>query len=227
MKSKCNKFSFYLFPSFRDKLRHRRDSCRGATMVEAALVLPLLFLLVGAAVDFSLYHFSSLMAHHAAREGARQGATMTSFEVSEESQNFWTVTAQAVTSKLPPAGLLADAMIEIPGIQMEDETGLEVMQVIVNGTYNSVFMPGLKRPVNASIQLYREGPEPPQLLAVPVPASGDAPEEWTILGADGTPLKMYYKAMFTKAYADRDGEMFGTEGKDGPIVFRPQVPLLQ
>jgi len=52
----------------------RRDD-RGATLVEAALVYALLFLALFAVVEFGLAFKDWLSVSHAAREGARAGAT--------------------------------------------------------------------------------------------------------------------------------------------------------
>ncbi len=57
----------------RSNRRARRD--RGATIVEAAIVLPLLFLVLFALVEFGWAFKDSLSVGHAAREGARAGAT--------------------------------------------------------------------------------------------------------------------------------------------------------
>lgn len=54
--------------------RGRRDD-RGATLVEAALVYALLFLALFAIVEFGLAFKDWLSVSHAAREGARAGAT--------------------------------------------------------------------------------------------------------------------------------------------------------
>ncbi len=51
----------------------RRD--RGATIVEAAIVLPLLFLVLFALVEFGMAFKNNLSVGHGAREAARAGAT--------------------------------------------------------------------------------------------------------------------------------------------------------
>jgi hypothetical protein len=62
------------FPSERRSARIvRRD--RGATLVEAAVVLPLLFLVIFALVEFGWAFKDSLSVGHGAREAARAGAT--------------------------------------------------------------------------------------------------------------------------------------------------------
>lgn len=48
---------------------------RGATLVEAAIVFPLLFLVIFAILEFGLAFKDDLSVGHAAREGARAGAT--------------------------------------------------------------------------------------------------------------------------------------------------------
>ncbi|MGI9611115.1 MAG: TadE/TadG family type IV pilus assembly protein [Acidimicrobiia bacterium] len=56
-------------------MKRRRDPERGATLVEAALVYPLLFLAIFAVVEFGFAFKDWLSVSHAAREGARAGAT--------------------------------------------------------------------------------------------------------------------------------------------------------
>lgn len=55
------------------QLKKRRE--RGATIVEAAIVFPLLFLVIFAIAEFGLAFKDWLTVSHAAREGARAGAT--------------------------------------------------------------------------------------------------------------------------------------------------------
>ena len=50
----------------------RRDE-RGVTIVEAAFVLPLLFLFIFALIDIGLWEYQSTQASAAARDGARVG----------------------------------------------------------------------------------------------------------------------------------------------------------
>lgn len=56
-------------------MRPRRDKERGATLVEAAISYGLLFLALFAIVEFGLAFKDWLSVGHAAREGARAGAT--------------------------------------------------------------------------------------------------------------------------------------------------------
>lgn len=56
------------------KRASRRDE-RGATLVEAAMVFPLLFLVLFGVVEFGLAFKDYLTVSHAARDGARAGAT--------------------------------------------------------------------------------------------------------------------------------------------------------
>lgn len=53
----------------------RRDGERGASLVEAAFVYPLLFLAIFAVVEYGLAFKDYLSVSHAARDGARAGAT--------------------------------------------------------------------------------------------------------------------------------------------------------
>lgn len=63
--------------SFQPRRRLNRDSRRerGATLVEAAVVFPLLFLVLFALVEFGWAFKDSLSIGHGAREAARAGAT--------------------------------------------------------------------------------------------------------------------------------------------------------
>jgi len=56
-------------------MSRRRNGDRGATLVEAALIYPLLFLAIFAVVEFGFAFKDWLSVSHAAREGARAGAT--------------------------------------------------------------------------------------------------------------------------------------------------------
>ncbi len=53
----------------------RRTRDRGATLIEAAIVFPLLFLTIFAIAEFGLAFKDWLTVSHATREGARAGAT--------------------------------------------------------------------------------------------------------------------------------------------------------
>lgn len=57
-------------------MREGRDNERGATLVEAAIVYSLLFLTVFAVVEFGMAFKDWLSVSHAARQGARAGATL-------------------------------------------------------------------------------------------------------------------------------------------------------
>jgi hypothetical protein len=55
------------------KIAHR---CKGQSLTEFALILPLLLVVAGSAVDFGLLFFASSVVQNAAREGARVAATL-------------------------------------------------------------------------------------------------------------------------------------------------------
>lgn len=55
--------------------RRSRSNERGATLVEAALVYPILFVVLFGVVEFGLAFKDYLTVSHAARDGARAGAT--------------------------------------------------------------------------------------------------------------------------------------------------------
>ena len=56
-------------------MHKRNDGEKGATIVEAAIVYPLLFIAIFAIVEFGFAFKDWLSVSHAAREGARAGAT--------------------------------------------------------------------------------------------------------------------------------------------------------
>ena len=56
-------------------MRLRRDE-RGVTVVEAAFVIPLLFLFIFALIDIGLWVFETSQASSAARDGARAGIVL-------------------------------------------------------------------------------------------------------------------------------------------------------
>lgn len=60
---------------FRALLRRLRRSDAGQTLVEFALILPVMILMLFALVDFGRGFYSWLVVTNAAREGARVGAT--------------------------------------------------------------------------------------------------------------------------------------------------------
>jgi Flp pilus assembly protein TadG len=59
--------------SSRGPRRHRRDRSRGAVLIEAAILLPLLVLLTFGAVEYGLIFRDDLKITTAARSGARIG----------------------------------------------------------------------------------------------------------------------------------------------------------
>lgn len=61
--------------SDRGSERGDRPGERGATLVEAAMIFPLLFLVLFGVVEFGLAFKDYLTVSHAARDGARAGAT--------------------------------------------------------------------------------------------------------------------------------------------------------
>jgi Flp pilus assembly protein TadG len=73
---------------------------KGQTIVEITLILPLLLLLVGAAVDWGLLFFVSHVAQNAVREGARVAVTKTSMTKAS--------IENVVKDKIPQTPLFAD-----------------------------------------------------------------------------------------------------------------------
>jgi Flp pilus assembly protein TadG len=65
-------------------------------MVEAAIVMPLLLLLIAMVTDLGRAYFVSIMVIDAAREGARYGVT---------SQNATEMCARAMAAATPPSGI--------------------------------------------------------------------------------------------------------------------------
>lgn len=66
--------------------RSRRDE-RGATIVEAAFVLPIIFLFIFALIDIGLWVFETSQASSAARDGARAGIVLPLAGTSDQSAN--------------------------------------------------------------------------------------------------------------------------------------------
>jgi Flp pilus assembly protein TadG len=58
-------------------LRRLHRECRGASVLEFALVAPLLFLMVFATIDLARGYFSAVGVQHAAQFGARYASTLT------------------------------------------------------------------------------------------------------------------------------------------------------
>ena len=71
---------------------------RGSNLVEAALIMPLLFLVIAIVADLGLAFFVSIAVIDAAREGARYGVT---------NQNGTEMCARAMTEANLPPGLAA------------------------------------------------------------------------------------------------------------------------
>jgi Flp pilus assembly protein TadG len=75
---------------------------KGQTLVEVTLILPLVVLLVGAAVDWGLLLFVSHVAQNAVREGARVAVTKTSMTEASSAA------AAEINSRIPETPLFAD-----------------------------------------------------------------------------------------------------------------------
>jgi len=69
---------------------------RGSNMVEAAIVMPLLLLMMAMVADLGRAYFVSIMVIDAAREGARYGVT---------SQNATQMCVRAMAAANPPSGV--------------------------------------------------------------------------------------------------------------------------
>jgi hypothetical protein len=103
---------------------------KGQTLVEVTLILPLLVLLVGAAVDWGLLLFVSHVAQNAVREGARVAVTRTS--MTEAS------IATEVSNRIPDTPLFADFR---NNVDVSCETGTPpFIKVVTNGNFNFMFM---------------------------------------------------------------------------------------
>lgn len=116
---------------------------KGQTLVEVSLILPLLVILVGAAVDWGLGLFVSHVVHNAAREGVRAAVTQTSTsKIAVEAQTQ----AQAVIPDSP----LFSSFRNAANISVTPPSGtcpnLEVT-VTISGPFNFAFL----RLVNAFI----------------------------------------------------------------------------
>jgi Flp pilus assembly protein TadG len=102
-------------------LRRRARSKRGASLVELALVLPVLLLLVGGVADFGRAFYTYIALTNASREGARAASNypQTQYEayvkqaaIDEASSGGVTITAANVTISRP-AGVVSGQPIRV------------------------------------------------------------------------------------------------------------------
>jgi Flp pilus assembly protein TadG len=84
-------------------MKHRRES-HGQSLVEAAIILPVLIILIMGIIDFGLLFNNTIMISNAAREGARQAALGgNDDEVVQTIQNMTTTLDQtAMTVSITP-----------------------------------------------------------------------------------------------------------------------------
>jgi len=103
---------------------------KGQTLVEVTLILPLMLLLVGAAVDWGLLFFVSHVAQNAVREGARVAVTKTSMTKAS-------IIAE-VDNKIPDTALFSDFR---NSVDVSCAAGTPpFITVVTNGNFNFMFM---------------------------------------------------------------------------------------
>ncbi len=111
----------------------RPQGCsRGNTLVEFALVLPLLLIIIGGVLEFSLVYFVSHITQNAARDGARLAATLPNLEANDAR------VLALVKSKIPDSGLFSDFIGGITSTAPIGAGCAQVVTVTVSGDYNSV-----------------------------------------------------------------------------------------
>lgn len=133
------------------RIRRARGN-KGQMLVEVTLIIPLLILLVGAALDWGLFFLVSHVVQNAVREGARAAVTKTSMtEASIES---------VVQDKIPDALLFASYRSAANiGVSCAVSGGTPVITVSTTGNFSYIFMRlvGLTSvPITRRAEMYAE-----------------------------------------------------------------------
>jgi len=117
-------------------VRRSRQDCRGQSIVETALVLPILLLLVMAIIDFGLMFNNYIVLSNASREGARLAAVGgTDAEISLLIANLTTsLDATKRTSAITPAQASRTHGVQVTiSISYESKAITPVMAAIFPG----------------------------------------------------------------------------------------------
>lgn len=104
---------------------------RGQTIVEVALIFPLLVLLVGAAIDGGLFLFVSHIVQNAVQEGARWAVTRGEIRESDLKAE--------VNNRIPDTALFEGFRSSVT-ISCDPSSGRPFITVQANGTFRYFFM---------------------------------------------------------------------------------------
>jgi len=142
--------------------QRKQLNCRGTSIVEFGLILPILFLIIGGFLDWSLLFFSKHIALNAAREGARVAATTTELmlPVPDADVAKGNIINNTILPLLFQSSLFTCANIAIvgPGCFAAEGSIRNMVEVTVSCTYNfsllSAFGFGTSQIDQSSIMLY-------------------------------------------------------------------------
>ena len=124
---------------------------KGQTLVEVSLILPLMLVLVGSAVDWGLGLFVSHVVQNGVREGARVAVTQ---YPTVNSANV----KSAVNSVIPNTPLFS-GFRSVTSVICTSSGGLPSVTVQTNGTFNFIFLRLLgfaPMPISRSATMYYE-----------------------------------------------------------------------
>ncbi len=106
----------------------------GSTIVEFALVLPLLMIIIGGVVELGLVFFVSHITQNAARDGTRLAATLPNLGANDPR------VLALVKSKIPDSGLFSDFSGGVISTAPIGAGCAQVVTVTVSGDYNSFLL---------------------------------------------------------------------------------------
>ena len=107
---------------------------RGSTIVEFALVLPLLMIIIGGVVELGLVFFVSHITQNAARDGTRLAATLPNLGANDPR------VLALVKSKIPESGVFSGFSGGITSTSPIGAGCAQVVTVTVSGDYNSFLL---------------------------------------------------------------------------------------
>lgn len=119
----------------------RTHKCKGQALTELALILPLLLVVAGSAVDFGLLFFASSVVQNAAREGARVAATLPDLSSSDAvvaCPGGDSRICDVVDQEVPNISLFTDFSATYQG-PTDLGTGQQTITVMISGDYNKFF----------------------------------------------------------------------------------------
>jgi hypothetical protein len=116
-------------------------SSKGQALTEFALILPLLLVVSGSAVDFGLLFFASSVVQNAAREGARVAATLPGLPSSDAVVACPGGDARicnVVAGEIPKISLFSGFTATYQG-PTDPGTGQQAITVTISGDYDTFF----------------------------------------------------------------------------------------